>query len=304
MGKTALLEYAAEKAAGIRLLRAAGTESERGIGFGGLQQLLHATSEDLERIPPPQAQALGVALALRDGVGTDRFAVGAATLSLLTRYSEDQPLGLLIDDAHQLDRPSADAIAFAARRLLADPIFVIATVRDGEPDALTAAGLPGPAAGGGRRRIDPAAGDGEDPRSDDSGDGRTSPPDDRREPARDPRHGGRHLSTLVAPTGPARTGAGGTGDALRRPSGGPWPRRTHLAASRGDLRRRPECGASGLLGPRHRGHLVGRRGGGGTGTRRYGPRRVLPPAGSVRHLRDGIARRETYAACSRRGRAA
>jgi DNA-binding CsgD family transcriptional regulator len=142
MGKTALLEYAAEQAAGIRLLRTAGTESERGVGFGGLQQLLHATDEDLERIPPPQAQALGVALALRDGVGTDRFAVGAATLSLLTRYSEEKPLGLLIDDAHQLDRPSADAITFAARRLLADPIFVIATVRDGEPDALTAAGLP------------------------------------------------------------------------------------------------------------------------------------------------------------------
>lgn len=142
IGKTSLLEYAAERASGIRLLRATGTESERGVGFGGLMQLLHATAADLERIPPPQAQALGVALALREGVGIDRFAVGAATLSLLTRYSESQPLGLLIDDAHLLDRPSADAITFAARRLLADPLFIIAAVRDGEQDALTAAGLP------------------------------------------------------------------------------------------------------------------------------------------------------------------
>ena len=142
IGKTSLLEYAAERAVGMRLLRATGMESERGVGFGGLMQLLHATAADLERIPPPQAQALGVALALREGVGTDRFAVGAATLSLLTRYSESQPLGLLIDDAHLLDRPSADAIAFAARRLLADPIFIIAAVRDGEDDALSAAGLP------------------------------------------------------------------------------------------------------------------------------------------------------------------
>jgi DNA-binding CsgD family transcriptional regulator/tetratricopeptide (TPR) repeat protein/antitoxin (DNA-binding transcriptional repressor) of toxin-antitoxin stability system len=142
IGKTSLLAYAAERASGMRLLRAAGAESERGVAFGGLLQLLRATPGDLDRIPPPQAQALGVALALREGAGVDRFAVGAATLSLLTRFSEDSPLGLVIDDVHQLDLPSADAITFAARRLLADPVFVIAAAREGEPDALTAAGLP------------------------------------------------------------------------------------------------------------------------------------------------------------------
>jgi DNA-binding CsgD family transcriptional regulator len=142
IGKTSLLEYATEQAAGMRVLRATGTESERDVGFGGLLQLLRVTAADLDGIPAPQAQALGVALALRDGVGTDRFTIGAATLSLLTRFSEDRPLAAIIDDAHQLDRPSAEAIAFAARRLLADPVCVIIAVRDDEPSVLRRAGLP------------------------------------------------------------------------------------------------------------------------------------------------------------------
>jgi len=148
IGKSSLLEYAAGHATGMRLLHATGTESEQDVAFGGLLQLLRAKAEDLDRIPPPQAQALGVALALREGIRTDRFAVGAATLSLLTRFSEDQPLGLIIDDAHQLDRPSEEAIVFAARRLLADPVFVIAASREGEPSVLTTAGLPSLRLGG------------------------------------------------------------------------------------------------------------------------------------------------------------
>ncbi len=49
---------------------------------------------------------------------------------------------LIVDDAHLLDRPSAEALAFAARRLLADPVFVLAAARLGEPGALLEAGLP------------------------------------------------------------------------------------------------------------------------------------------------------------------
>ena len=63
-------------------------------------------------------------------------------LSLLVRWSEDRPLGLIVDDAHLLDRPSAEALAFACRRLLADPVFVLAAARLGEPGALLEAGLP------------------------------------------------------------------------------------------------------------------------------------------------------------------
>lgn len=148
IGKTALLEHAVATAQGMRVLRAVGNEAERDVPFGALGQLLRPTESDLARLPEPQAGALAVALALRAGRGADRFAVGAATLSLLTRYSEDRPLGLFIDDAHLLDTPSGDAIAFAVRRLLADPIVVVATARSDEPGALISPDLPQRQVGG------------------------------------------------------------------------------------------------------------------------------------------------------------
>ena len=90
IGKTALLEYAAgqAEAAGMRLLRARGVESEAQIPFGSLLELIRPALVLLEAIPPPLAVALAGALALRPAAGPgqpaqDRFAVGAATLSLL-----------------------------------------------------------------------------------------------------------------------------------------------------------------------------------------------------------------------------
>src|SRR5205085_3646540 len=71
----------------------------------------------------------------------DRFAIGAATLSLLSASAEEQPLALLVDDAHWLDRSSAETLLFAARRLLADPVALVLTVREGEPSLLDGADL-------------------------------------------------------------------------------------------------------------------------------------------------------------------
>ncbi len=142
IGKTALLDDAGTAAAGMRLLRATGTESEAEVPFGALLQLLRPALVQLDSIPAPQAGALASALALRPGTGDDRFAVGAATLSLLSRFAEDRPLAVLIDDAHLLDLPSAQALTFAARRLTADPIAVLAAVRDGSTGPFTGADLP------------------------------------------------------------------------------------------------------------------------------------------------------------------
>jgi hypothetical protein len=126
----------------MRLLRARGHPAEREVPFGALAQLLRPTSSDLDGIPAPQAQALGVALALRSGPAVDRLAIGAAVLSLLTRYCEDRPVAVLVDDAHQLDRPSAEALGFACRRLLADPVLVVVAARPDPSGPLTDAGLP------------------------------------------------------------------------------------------------------------------------------------------------------------------
>jgi DNA-binding CsgD family transcriptional regulator len=88
-------------------------------------------------------------LALSPGNSTaDRFAVGAATLSLICRYAEEAPVAVIVDDAHLLDRPSAEALLFAARRFLADPIVLLIAARQHESHPLAEADLPSLSLGG------------------------------------------------------------------------------------------------------------------------------------------------------------
>jgi DNA-binding CsgD family transcriptional regulator len=142
IGKTALLDHAAGRASGMQLLRARGVESEAQIPFASLLELLRPALGVLDRIPEPQAVALEGALALRPAEAQERFAVGAATLSLLASYAEQGAVAVLVDDAHWLDGPSAEALLFAVRRLVADPIAVLVAVREGEPSLLDGADLP------------------------------------------------------------------------------------------------------------------------------------------------------------------
>jgi DNA-binding CsgD family transcriptional regulator len=142
IGKTALLDHAADRADGMGVLRARGVESEAEVPFGGLLELLRPALGVVDQIPEPQAEALGAALALRPARAGDRFAIGAAVLSLLAAFAEHEPLLLLIDDAHSLDSSSAEALLFACRRLLADPIAVLVAARTGESSLLDGSGLP------------------------------------------------------------------------------------------------------------------------------------------------------------------
>jgi DNA-binding CsgD family transcriptional regulator len=148
IGKTSLLDHAADSARGMQVLRARGVESEAQIPFAALLELTRPALGMLERIPPPQAAALGAALALRPAHAEDRFAVGAATLSLLAAFAEQGPVAVLVDDAQWVDEPSSQALLFAFRRLLADPIAVLIAVREGEPSVLAAADLPSVRLGG------------------------------------------------------------------------------------------------------------------------------------------------------------
>ena len=141
IGKSALLAYAEEQAGGMKVLRARGVQSEAHIPFAGLFELLRPTLPWIEQIPGPQAAALESALALRPASAQGRFAVGAATLSLLASYAEEAPVAVLVDDAHWLDGSSADALLFAFRRLIADPVAVVLTTRQGEPSLLDGADL-------------------------------------------------------------------------------------------------------------------------------------------------------------------
>jgi hypothetical protein len=139
IGKTGLLEYAIESASGFQIARAAGVESEMELPFAALHQLCAPGLDQLERLPGPQRDALGVAFGLRAGEVPDRFLVGLAVLSLLSEVAAERPVLCLVDDAQWLDRASAQALAFVARRLLAEPIALIFATR--EPDE-ESAGLP------------------------------------------------------------------------------------------------------------------------------------------------------------------
>jgi predicted ATPase len=139
IGKSALLGYAEEQSGGMNVLRARGVQSEAQIPFAGLFELLRPALAWVDRIPGPQADALGSALALRPARDQDRFAVGAATLSLLAAYADEAPVAVLVDDAHWLDGSSADALLFAFRRLVAEPVAVILAVREGESSLLDGA---------------------------------------------------------------------------------------------------------------------------------------------------------------------
>ncbi len=56
--------------------------------------------------------------------------MGLAALSLLSEAAEQQPLLCVIDDAQWLDRASAQALAFVARRLLAEPVALVFATRE------------------------------------------------------------------------------------------------------------------------------------------------------------------------------
>jgi DNA-binding CsgD family transcriptional regulator len=144
IGKTSLLTEAESLVGEMKVLRSQGVESEQLVPFAGLLQVLRPLLRLLDQIPAPQATALSSALLLDSSVEAEpsRFAVGAATLSLLSRAAEDRPLAVLVDDGHLIDGPSAEALVFAARRLLSDAVALVVTVRAGEPGAAVWASLP------------------------------------------------------------------------------------------------------------------------------------------------------------------
>src|SRR4051795_5418636 len=139
VGKTALLEYAVGSASDFRVVRTAGVESEMELPFAALHQLCAPLLDWLDRLSRPQGDALRTTFALSEGPVPDRFLVGLATLSLLSEVGDERPLLCVIDDAQLLDRASAQALAFVARRLLAEPAVLLFAAREPSEDL---AGLP------------------------------------------------------------------------------------------------------------------------------------------------------------------
>ncbi|HVX31726.1 MAG TPA: AAA family ATPase, partial [Solirubrobacterales bacterium] len=139
IGKTALVEAAVAGAEGFRVLRAVGVEAEAELPYAGLHQLCRPVLDGVDSLPAPQRDALRVAFGAGEGPAPDRFLVALAVLSLLSGAAEREPLLCVVDDEQWLDEASGVALAFVARRLLAESIGIVFVSR--EPTAALA-GLP------------------------------------------------------------------------------------------------------------------------------------------------------------------
>jgi DNA-binding CsgD family transcriptional regulator len=145
IGKTALLAETAAyaRASGLRVLHAVGVESEGHLPYAGLNQLLRPLRDSFKALPPSQREALRAGLGLSDAAAPEVYLVALAVLNLLAEVgAEDAPVLLVAEDAHWLDLPTADVLAFLGRRLESEPIVLLASVRNDSPARLGEAGLP------------------------------------------------------------------------------------------------------------------------------------------------------------------
>jgi DNA-binding CsgD family transcriptional regulator len=125
LGKTALLDWLAGQAGDCQVLRAGGVQAEMELAFAGLHQLLAPILPRLPDLPSPQRDALQMAFGMLAGAAPDRFFIALAVLSLLADTAKQRPLICLIDDEQWLDRASAQALAFVARRMDRESVGLI-----------------------------------------------------------------------------------------------------------------------------------------------------------------------------------
>ena len=133
IGKTSLLEEAIARAGDLGVIRTAGIEAEANLPYASLGEAVAPLLDLLPRLAEPRADAIRAALALGTPAGppADRFATCAAFLSLLTFAAQREPLLVVVDDAQWLDTPSAECLAYAARRLTGTPVAMLVSARPG-----------------------------------------------------------------------------------------------------------------------------------------------------------------------------
>ena len=87
--------------------------------------------------------ALDAAFGRTPGAAPALFKIAMAVLDLLSEVATEAPLLVVVEDAHWLDRPTSEVLAFVARRIESDPIVILAAIRDGYSSPLAESGLPG-----------------------------------------------------------------------------------------------------------------------------------------------------------------
>lgn len=136
IGKTTLWEAGLEagRRHGFRVLSARPSDAEARLAFAGLIDLFDGVeTRQLDGVPPPQLEALEVALlrAAPPGRTLEPHAIALGTLNALRALADAGPVLIAIDDVQSLDTQSASPIAWAARRLEGIPVAFLLARRPG-----------------------------------------------------------------------------------------------------------------------------------------------------------------------------
>src|SRR5581483_8911966 len=140
IGKTSLWLQAVASARqrGLRVLAARPSGAEVELTHAGLSDLLDGVDLGALGLPAPQRRALEIAIlrAEPEGDPPQPHAIALGFLGVLRALSSERPVLVTIDDLQWLDAPTADTLAFAARRLEQEAVAFLVTRRPSIPTAL------------------------------------------------------------------------------------------------------------------------------------------------------------------------
>jgi DNA-binding CsgD family transcriptional regulator len=148
IGKSALWEVGVQLARceGFETWCARASEAEAQLSFAGLADLLEGVdTARLAGLPAPQCRALEVAVRRAESAGRppDPLTISAGLLAALRLLSGRSRVLVAIDDLPWLDRASAAALTFAARRLAGEDVRFLVSRRGGRASDLERALEPG-----------------------------------------------------------------------------------------------------------------------------------------------------------------
>ena len=130
IGKTALLTEVLALAAGVHVLQIVGAESEMELAYAGVQQLCAPLLGFVDQLPEPQKGAPHRLGDSATATPPTAYWWGSGVLTLLGEAGAERPIVCVVDDAQWVDSASLQALAFVARRILADPVVMIFAARD------------------------------------------------------------------------------------------------------------------------------------------------------------------------------
>ncbi|WP_231925048.1 LuxR family transcriptional regulator [Micromonospora purpureochromogenes] len=116
-GRTALVDHAHRHADGCTVLAGVGLAEEAALPYAGLQRLLEPVLDQARTLPEQQRRVLRRALAGAGCPAHRRLALSMAVLGLLAAAARDRPVLCTMDDVDRGDQPTAEVLAFVARRL-------------------------------------------------------------------------------------------------------------------------------------------------------------------------------------------